>query len=1084
MVYFNGNYVAVSSDGTVMSSPDGANWTQTPLPGRQVMTGIASNGTTLLAVGLISFSSTDGVNWQSVGFIPGAGLPRAITWTGNLWFAVGDAGMIDTSPDGSNWTTQASGFSAQSFNAVEATNSTYVAVGTNATINISVDGVIWHSVNVNGNIATSANLTGIAYDPDPGNQRLVAVASGFGVFASSDQGQHWSSVPAPVGNWQNVRWFENLGLFIVVGGGETMMTSHNGTNWTVSNRSTIPAFTRKSYTLRDVAVNPGGTQALAVGDRTTLFTSSNYTSWQQVYSGIFTHLTAIASDGAQGIVEVGNLTDQGSSSTLAAFSTDGGATWGAQILPSLTVHNSSAPFLAASVAYSPLLGAYVAVGNNNGVALSVNGGASWTIVRNYNINSPLPQAPPFNAVAWTGNCFVAVANAPTSSQASYIPTTGNTNPSGNVTNIQFSLDGINWYPAGIGAGITSFNLLAVASNGNNRVVAIGQNAEIAMTNHMDLGTSALWFGGFFDASNNLSDIAYGNGLWVAVGNHGAVFSAPDGANPDSLLNWTLNTLSGVTEDLNSVIFTNGSFYIFGAAGDIYQSTDAVTWVRCLDPVAGLGIVQATVTSSGLALLSTSNTTYLGALISPSAPSIATANLSVLSGQSANFAATFSGNPTPALFWQLSTDGGATWANLTNGSGISGATTNTLTINHITTPLNGQQFRAIATNSLGTATSDSATLTVNPLAPNLTSSPGNLTIIAGQPAQFGAAATGDPAPSFHWQSSSDGGSTWANLTDDGNTTGSATANLSLANVTFAFNNHQFRALAFNTGGTVASAPAILTVDTSPAFFTQPGNHTVSVGQVTNFSTIITGNPAPALLWQVSSDGGLSWSNLADGNGIVGSNTSVLQLANPNLAMTLREFRLVAVNVVGSTFSNAAVLTVLATPAITSLSSSLTAVAGANVTLSVNAGGSLPLKYQWLFNGRLISGATSAILTLPKITTARAGNYSVIVTNASGKITSVPITLSVILPPTLTKLAKSLTVRAGSTTSLTITAAGTKPFTYQWKYNGVNATASNISGATTPKITITKATPANTGAYLVIVTNAAGSTPSSSVMLTVK
>ncbi len=62
----------------------------------------------------------------------------------------------------------------------------------------------------------------------------------------------------------------------------------------------------------------------------------------------------------------------------------------------------------------------------------------------------------------------------------------------------------------------------------------------------------------------------------------------------------------------------------------------------------------------------------------------------------------------------------------------------------------------------------------------------------------------------------------------------------------------------------------------------------------------------------------------------------------------------------------------------------------MTLSVTADSG---SFQWLFNGSPISGATGATLTLPTMTVALAGNYSVTVTNETGAVTTSPATLTV-------------------------------------------------------------------------------------------
>jgi hypothetical protein len=91
--------------------------------------------------------------------------------------------------------------------------------------------------------------------------------------------------------------------------------------------------------------------------------------------------------------------------------------------------------------------------------------------------------------------------------------------------------------------------------------------------------------------------------------------------------------------------------------------------------------------------------------------------------------------------------------------------------------------------------------------------------------------------------------------------------------------------------------------------------------------------------------------------------------------------------------------------------------------------------------------------------------------------------------VTASAVSYTVPVGQTLTLSVTAQGTTPFTYQWFYQapGSTATPVAIAGATSvsyspPKVTVANAA-SIAGTYTVVVSNAAGSTTSDQGIITV-
>ena len=83
-----------------------------------------------------------------------------------------------------------------------------------------------------------------------------------------------------------------------------------------------------------------------------------------------------------------------------------------------------------------------------------------------------------------------------------------------------------------------------------------------------------------------------------------------------------------------------------------------------------------------------------------------------------------------------------------------------------------------------------------------------------------------------------------------------------------------------------------------------------------------------------------------------------------------------------------------PQIMQAPESLTVMPSTNVTFTVAASGATPLYYQWQRNGRnavnggSISGATSSALAIANVQANSDGNYTVVVTNSFGSVTSSP------------------------------------------------------------------------------------------------
>ncbi len=174
-----------------------------------------------------------------------------------------------------------------------------------------------------------------------------------------------------------------------------------------------------------------------------------------------------------------------------------------------------------------------------------------------------------------------------------------------------------------------------------------------------------------------------------------------------------------------------------------------------------------------------------------------------------------------------------------------------------------------------------------------------------------------------------------------------------------------------------------------------------------------------------------------------------------------------------------------PSISSQPANVTVSVGQTASFNVVASSSTALSYQWRKNGAAIPGATAASYTTPATTASDNGaQYSVVVTNSKGSVTSASATLTVkpvdASLPVITGQPASVTVNAGTPATFTVTASSATALGYQWKKNGVS-----IGGATAASYTTPPTTSADNGAsFSVVVSNANGSTSSGNATLTVK
>ncbi len=159
-------------------------------------------------------------------------------------------------------------------------------------------------------------------------------------------------------------------------------------------------------------------------------------------------------------------------------------------------------------------------------------------------------------------------------------------------------------------------------------------------------------------------------------------------------------------------------------------------------------------------------------------------------------------------------------------------------------------------------------------------------------------------------------------------------------------------------------------------------------------------------------------------------------------------------------------------------SQTVLAGSAVTFSVVASSPAPLSYQWRKNGVAIPGALSAAYTIDNAQPSDAGAYSVAIANFAGYIVSPEATLTVMMAPSILEAPHNLTVAPGGTASFTVSASGSPPLAYQWRFNDAD-----IAGATDSAYSRGNVQAADAGVYKVVVSNPFGSITTLGAALTV-
>ncbi|RMG76240.1 MAG: hypothetical protein D6714_21625 [Bacteroidetes bacterium] len=460
------------------------------------------------------------------------------------------------------------------------------------------------------------------------------------------------------------------------------------------------------------------------------------------------------------------------------------------------------------------------------------------------------------------------------------------------------------------------------------------------------------------------------------------------------------------------------------------------------------------------------------------------SVSVCSGESTYFAsgASNAGDGTIIYTWQISTDNGATFTNLSNGTPYSGADTDSLVISDVA-GLNANQYRlAISTSACDTTYSSAATLTVEgPI--TITTQPNDATICAGDNVTFtsGANNAGQGTLSMVWEISRDQGTTYVPVeTDPSLYSGQTTAALSISSAPDTLDNYYYR-LRISTPNCVNeySDPAILRVEGPLAFTLQPVDQSACAGQAVQFPVAIS-NPGSGTLiyqWQVN-DGSSGWQNL-NNDAIYGGTKSDTLVITDVTGLDGYQYRVnVSTGACTQITSNTATLTIDGTLTWNnSVTRDTIVCSGSDAAFFVSATisqGSISWKWQrssngntWidLQNGGAYSGVNTSTLAISPALDSISGSYfrAVVMTSTGtcSDVGSKEVQLFVEGPLTVSADPADAVVCSGNahTFSATISNPGYGDVSYQWEISldGGNtffalSNSSLYNGAFTDKLSI--------------------------------
>lgn len=448
----------------------------------------------------------------------------AIAYGGGQYVGVGVDGAVATSLDGVNWLQRAAPTSEWLVD-VAFGDGQFVAVGVSGTILTSRDGIAWTS----RASLTNQGLSGVIWH----DGTFVAVGS-YGTLLTSLDGIDWvQRDPRTTCSLRDVTYGDR---FVAVGIDGAIISSLDGIAW-------VPATGMGNHWFHEVVYANGRYVASASYGRFAM--SLNGVNWTVSTNQQFSYFGTLASGNGlivaipDGVVHtsVDGVTWRPRQRVMAGAITYGG---GQFVIAGSPAGATSPDGIRWTARSSDSYDTFRALAIHNDLMVAAGEGSFYTSTNGVDWESRDP-APSYRSrdLIWADGKFVAV---------------------GFSGQIQTSTNGTDWEPR---ASQTLGQLEGIAW-GNGRFVAVGTGGFLVSSNA--IAWQALNRGGV----TWWKDVIYADGRFVAVGDHGRIAVSTNG------LEWVFRTID-YDDGYNSITYGNGVWVVVGALTSTRYSTNLTDW---------------------------------------------------------------------------------------------------------------------------------------------------------------------------------------------------------------------------------------------------------------------------------------------------------------------------------------------------------------------------------------------------------------------------------------------------------------------------------------------------------------------------